>query len=101
MLFRHLCASPALNLQLYADIDHFRESEQYARAESIPLAARDFSVIRATVSLPLCRLSLVRTFPRIITGYELSRRLMVVIPMNETSSTRVNGQAIEHSISEF
>ncbi len=98
MLFRHLCASPALNLQLYADIDHFRESEQYARAESIPLEARDFSVMRATVSLPLCRLSLVRTFPRIITGYELSGRLMVVIPMNETSSTRVNGQAIEHSL---
>jgi AraC family ethanolamine operon transcriptional activator len=98
MLFRHLCASPALNLQLYADIDHFRESEQYARAESIPLAARDFSVMRATLSLPSCRLSLVRTFPRIITGYELSGRLLVVIPMNETSSTRVNGQAIGHSL---
>ena len=98
MLFRHLCASPALNLQHYADIDHFRESERYARAESIPLAARDFSVMRATLSLPSCRLSLVRTFPRIITGYELSGRLMVVIPMNETSSTRVNGQAIGHSL---
>jgi AraC family ethanolamine operon transcriptional activator len=98
MLFRHLCASPALDLQLYADIDHFRESEQYARAESIPLAARDFSVMRATLSLPSCRLSLVRTFPRIITGYELSGRLMVVIPMNETSSTRVNGHAIGHSL---
>jgi hypothetical protein len=59
MLFRHLCASPALNLQLYADIDQFRESEQYARAESIPLVARDFSVMRATLSLPSCRLSLV------------------------------------------
>jgi AraC family transcriptional regulator, ethanolamine operon transcriptional activator len=98
MLFRHLCASPALNLQLYADIDHFRESEQYAGAESIPLAAWDFSVMRATLSLPSCRLSLVRTFPRIITGYELSGRLMVVIPMNETSSTRVNGRAIGHSL---
>lgn len=98
MLFRQLCASPALNLQHYADIDHFRESEQYARAESIPLGARNFSVMRATLSLPSCRLSLVRTFPRIITGYELSGRLLVVIPMNETSSTRVNGRAIGHSL---
>jgi len=98
MLFRHLCPSPALNLLRYTDIDHFRESEQYARAESIPLVARDFSVMRATLSLPSCRLSLVRTFPRIITGYELPGRLMVVIPMNETSSTRVNGRAIGHSL---
>ena len=98
MLFRHLCPSPALNLLHYTDIDQFRESEQYARAESIPLVARDFSVMRATLSLPSCRLSLVRTFPRIITGYELSGRLMVVIPMNETSSTRVNGRAIGHSL---
>jgi len=98
MLFRQLCASAALNLQHYADIDHFRESEQYARAESIPLVARDFSVARATVSLPSCRLSLVRTFPRIITGYNLSGRLLVVIPMNETSSTRVNGRAIQDSL---
>ena len=98
MLFRHLCPSPALNLLHYTDIDHFRESEQYARAESIPLVARDFSVMRATLSLPSCRLSLVRTFPRIITGYELAARLLVVIPMNETSSTRVNGRAIGHSL---
>lgn len=98
MLFRDLCASPALDLQRYQDIDHFRSSERYARAESIPLAARDFSVARATFSLPLCRLSLVRTFPRIINGYELSGRLIVVIPMNEVSSTRVNGRAIGQAL---
>jgi AraC family ethanolamine operon transcriptional activator len=98
MLFRQLCASATLDLQSYLDIDHFRESERYARAESIPLATRDFSVMRATLSLPSCRLSLVRTFPRIITGYDLAGRLMVVIPMNETSSTRLNGRAIGQSL---
>lgn len=98
MLFRTLRASPALDLQRYEDIDHFRESERYAQAESIPLAARDFSVMRASVALPSCRLSLVRTFPRIITGYDLAGRLMVVIPMDETSSTRVNGRTIGHSL---
>jgi AraC family ethanolamine operon transcriptional activator len=98
MLFRQLRASATLDLQSYLDIDHFRASERYARAESIPLRTRDFSVMRATLSLPSCRLSLVRTFPRIITGYDLAGRLMVVIPMNETSSTRLNGREIGHSL---
>ena len=98
MLFRNLCASPALDLQRYANIDHFRESERYAQAQSIPLTARDFSVMRASLALPSCSLSLVRTFPRIINGYELSGRLIVVVPMDEVSSTRVNGRAIGQSL---
>src|SRR5215467_11591257 len=98
MLFRDLRGSPTLDLQRYLDIDHFRESERYAHAESIPLKAQEFSVARASLSLPSCRLSLVRTFPRIINGYELSGRLIVVIPMNEVSSTRVNGRPIGQSL---
>lgn len=98
MPFRNLIASSALELQRYLDIDHFRESERYARAESIPLRAQDFSVVRASLSLPSCRLSLVRTFPRIINGYELPRRLIVVVPMDEVRSTRVNGREIGQSL---
>jgi len=98
MLFRYLCASTALDLHRYAGIDDFRESERYARAESIPLQARNFSAVRASPSLPSCRLSLVRTFPRIINGYELSGRAIIVIPMDEVSSTRLNGGAIGQSL---
>jgi AraC family ethanolamine operon transcriptional activator len=98
MLFRNLHVSPALDLQRYADIDHFRESERYAQAESIPLTARDFSVMRASLALPSCRLSLVRTFPRIINGYQLSGRLMAVIPMDHVASTRVNGRPIGQAL---
>lgn len=93
MLFKSLQASTALNLERYADIDHFRESERYARAESIPLAARNLSVLRASLTFPLCSLSLVRTFPRIIKGYELPGRMILVIPMDDVASTRVNGEA--------
>jgi len=92
MLFKNLQASSALNLERYADIDHFRESERYVRAESIPLAAGNFSVLRASLSLPSCVLSLVRTFPRIIKGYELPGRMIVVIPMDHVASTKVNGE---------
>lgn len=98
MLFQDLRASPALDLQRYVDIDHFRESERYAHAHSIPLTARDFRVMRASLALPSCRLSLVRTFPRIINGYELSGRLIVVMPMDQVSSARVNGRSIGQAL---
>jgi AraC family ethanolamine operon transcriptional activator len=98
MLFRHLQASAALDLHCYEDVDHFRESERYARAESIPLKAHGFPIARASLSLPSCRLSLVRTFPRIIKGYELSDRLIIVTPMDEVSSTRMNGEAIGQAL---
>jgi AraC family ethanolamine operon transcriptional activator len=98
MLFQRLCPSPALDLQRYTDFDHFFESERYVRAESLPLTGREFSATRATLCLPSCRLSLVRTFPRIIKGYELSDRLLVVIPMDGVSSTRVNGRPIGQSL---
>ena len=99
MPFRSLQASTALKLERYADIDQFRESERYVRAESIPLAAERFSSLRATLTFPSGVLSLVHTFPRIIKGYEMPGRLVVVIPMDDVGSTRVNGEvADEHSL---
>lgn len=98
MLFRTLKASPALQLEGYADIDHFRESERYAKAESIPLDARNFSVLRAALAMPACTLSLVRTFPRIVNGYDLAGRLLIIIPMNEIASARINGEAVGQSV---
>ena len=99
MPFRSLRTSSALNLERYADIDQFRESERYVRAESIPLAAERFSSLRATLALPSGALSLVQTFPRIIKGYEVPGRMVVVIPMDDVGSTRVNGeQADEHAL---
>lgn len=98
MLFQRLRPSPALDLHRYTDFDHFVESERYVRAESLPLTGREFSAARATLHLPSCRLSLVRTFPRIIKGYELSDRLLVVIPMDAISSARVNGRPIGQSL---
>ena len=98
MLFDNLHASTALELVRYADIDQFRESERYACAESIPLRAGHFAVLRANLALPSCSLSLVRTFPRIIKGYDLSGRLVIVVPMDEVISTRVNGRDIGRSL---
>ena len=98
MLFKYLHASTALRLEGYSDFDHFHESERYARAESIPLSVKDFCVLRANLVLPCCTLSLVRTFPRIINGYELSDRLLAVIPMDDVATTRLNGKPVGQSI---
>lgn len=98
MLFKHLHASTALSLESYTDFDHFHESERYARAESIPLSVKDFCVLRASLTLPSCTLSLVRTFPRIINGYELSNRLLAVIPMDDVATARLNGKPVGQSI---
>jgi AraC family transcriptional regulator, ethanolamine operon transcriptional activator len=98
MLFKHLHASTALSLEGYTDFDHFHESERYARAQSIPLSVKDFCVLRANLALPSCTLSLVRTFPRIINGYEVSNRLLAVIPMDDVATTRLNGKPVGQSI---
>lgn len=99
MLFKNLRASAALGLDRYEDIDHFRESERYVGAESIPLRAGDFSVLRASLALPSCKLSLVKTFPRLINGYEMSGKTVLVIPMDDVISTTVNGEPIgSHSL---
>ena len=98
MLFQRLAASAALDLVNYADVDHFRESERYLRAASMPIAAGSFLIRRAQLALLSCTLSLVRTFPRIVNGYELAGRVVVVIPMNDVSSARINGEQIGNAI---
>ncbi len=98
MLFNNLRASTALSLEGYSDVDDFRQSERYAHAESMPLSVKEFCVLRASFRLPSCNLSLVRTFPRIINGYDFSGKLLVVVPMNDVSSTRLNGKAVGQSL---
>ncbi len=98
MLFRHLNASPALCLQRYEDVDHFRDSERHVRAESVPLRSGEFSIVRATLPLASSTLSLIRTFPRIVNGYELAGRLVAVLPMDDVVSARINGDEIGQSL---
>ena len=98
MLFKNLNASSSLALVQYPDVDSFRRSERYVRAQSMPIHPRNYSVPRACLFLPNGSLSLVRTFPRIIKGYEIPGRCLVVIPMDDVSSARINGRDIGHSL---
>ncbi|WFU73686.1 helix-turn-helix domain-containing protein [Bradyrhizobium sp. CB2312] len=95
--FQGLRPSSALELQSY-DFDHFGETERYAGASSMPLSAGTTAIMRARLSLPNMTLSLVRTFPRIIRGYDLAHAVAVVVPMDHVTATRINGQTIGSSI---
>src|ERR1700761_2392865 len=64
----------------------------------MPLVARGFAIQRASLTLPLCSLSLVRTFPRIINGYEMSGRFLAVVPMDGVVSARINGRAVGNAV---
>jgi AraC family ethanolamine operon transcriptional activator len=95
--FQGLKPSSALELQAY-DIDHFGDSERYAGASSMPLSPGSTAIMRARLSLPNLSLSLVKTFPRIISGYQLAHAVAVVVPMDHVTSTCINGQSIGSSI---
>jgi AraC family ethanolamine operon transcriptional activator len=95
--FQDLKPSAALELQSY-DIDHFGETERYAGASSMPLSAGTTAIMRARLSLPILTLSLVKTFPRIIRGYDLAHAVAVALPMDHVTSTRINGQSIGSSV---
>ena len=95
--FQGLKPSAALALEAY-DIDHFGDSERYAGASSMPLSAGTTAIIRARLSLPNLSLSLVKTFPRIIRGYQLAHAAAVVVPMDHVTTTRINGQSIGSTV---
>ncbi|MGL9623426.1 helix-turn-helix domain-containing protein [Bradyrhizobium sp. U531] len=97
MSFQGLKPSSALELRAY-DIDHFGETERYAGASSMPLSAGAIAIMRARLNLPSLTLSLVKTFPRIIRGYQLSNAAAFVVPMDHVTSARINGQSMGRSI---
>lgn len=55
--------SPALGINRFPDIDHFRHIERLAEARSIPLDLRDFTSVYAPVTLKSCSVFLQRMFP--------------------------------------
>jgi AraC family transcriptional regulator, ethanolamine operon transcriptional activator len=97
MSFQRLKPSSALDLQTY-DIDHFGESERYAGATSIPLSAGATAITRARLSLPTLTLSLLKTCPRIVRGYQLVNAVAVAVPMDQAIPARINGQPFGSSV---
>lgn len=72
MLFDNLAPSSALQLIGFSDVDAFWPVETMEDARSIPLDIPNFAAAR--VSLPACRIIVMRSFARILdTAYPSAR----------------------------
>jgi AraC-like DNA-binding protein len=93
MLFDALAPSSALQLIGFADVDAFRPIESMEDARSIPLDVRNFAAARALVSLPGCRIVMMRSFARILDGAYRMPGGMVILPM--TDDLQVNSKGMD------
>lgn len=93
MLFDALAPSSALQLIGFADVDAFRPIESMEDARSIPLDVRNFAAARAVVSLPGCRIVMMRSFARILDGAYRMPGGMVILPM--TDDLQVNSKGMD------
>jgi len=86
-----LTESPALRINRFPDIDHFRGIERLADARSIPLDLRNFASAFAAVTLKSCSIFLQRTFPRILLGHYRTSGAMLAFAMNDADCVILNG----------
>lgn len=79
MLFDDLASSSALQLIGFSDVDAFRPIETMEDARSIPLDIPNFAAARAVVSLPACRIIMMRSFARILdSAYRMPGGLVIL-----------------------
>ncbi|MCK1733573.1 AraC family transcriptional regulator [Bradyrhizobium sp. 138] len=91
MLFDALAPSSALQLIGFADVDAFRPIETMEDARSIPLDVANFAATRAVVSLPACRIVVMRSFARILdTAYRMPGG-MVILSMTDDVQASFKG----------
>ncbi|WP_164940551.1 AraC family transcriptional regulator [Bradyrhizobium zhanjiangense] len=91
MLFDALVPSSALQLIGFADVDAFRPIESMEDARSIPLDVANFAAARAVVSLPACRIVVMRSFARILdTAYRMPGG-MVILAMTDDLQANFRG----------
>ncbi|RXG91251.1 AraC family transcriptional regulator [Bradyrhizobium zhanjiangense] len=92
-MFDALVPSSALQLIGFADVDAFRPIESMEDARSIPLDVANFAAARAVVSLPACRIVVMRSFARILdTAYRMPGG-MVILAM--TDDLRANFRGVD------
>ncbi len=91
MLFDALAPSSALQLIGFTDVDAFRPIETMEDARSIPLDISNFAAARAVVSLPACRVVMMRSFARILdTAYRMPGG-MVILSMTDDVQANFKG----------
>ncbi|MGY3035312.1 AraC-like DNA-binding protein [Bradyrhizobium sp. USDA 4354] len=90
MLFDNFAPSSALLIG-FSDVDAFRPVETMEDARSIPLDIPNFAAARAVVSLPACRIIVVRSFARILDAAYRMPGGMVILSMTDDLQASFKG----------
>lgn len=95
MQFQSLTPSAALSIVQFSDIDAFRPVEFVADARSLPLNLTNFHTARAAVQLPFCRITVLRSFPRIVDVSYRAAHGLVIFQIEDSHEVSVNGMSAE------
>jgi AraC family ethanolamine operon transcriptional activator len=90
MLLRGLKATPALDFIEFPTLDAFEAFDILGNARNTPTSGRCASA-RAHVVLPHCRLTVQRTFPRILDVSYRIDGLLCIVPLLPSVDVKVNG----------
>ncbi|MFT4121713.1 helix-turn-helix domain-containing protein [Bradyrhizobium sp.] len=94
-MFDSLVRSSALELISFADVDAFRPAESMEDARSIPLDVANFAAARAVVSLPACRIIVMRSFARILDTAYRAPGGMMILSMSDDLRASSNGMELD------
>lgn len=95
MLFDDLASSSALQLIGFSDVDAFRPIETMEDARSIPLDIPNFAAARAVVSLPACRIIMMRSFARILDSAYRMPGGLVILSMTDDIQASFKGANLD------
>ncbi|MBR0839124.1 AraC family transcriptional regulator [Bradyrhizobium liaoningense] len=95
MLFDALAPSAALRLIGFPDVDAFRPIESMEDARSIPLDVANFAAARAVVSLPACRIIVMKSFARILDATYRMPGGMVILSMTDDVQANFKGEDLD------
>jgi AraC-like DNA-binding protein len=91
----NLVPSPALSIARFSEFDAFKPAEFGAAARSVPLDIANFYAARATLQLPSCQITALRSFARIIdASYRIDGGL-VMISLEDIEPVSAKGMTLD------
>ncbi len=86
-----IAAGSALRITRCLSIDHFRNVLQPVESDLIPLSVADFAPVQAELTLPGCRVYLLKAFPRILDAVLAPERALILFTMEDSAAATFNG----------
>jgi AraC-like DNA-binding protein len=91
----NLVPSSALSISRFSEFDGFKPAEFGATARSVPLDVANFYAARATVQLPSCQITALRSFARIVDASYRVDSGLIMIPLEHIEPVSANGMMLD------